>query len=725
MEAEMPGWNVENAAGSVGLGAVTLLNGTSFCISAASGDMIPSGTHGMFIHDTRFISEWKLVVNGQLVEPLSATTPDPNRASFVGRAHRSAREADAGLLIERERILSDGITETVLIHNYSQLVAECTVELVVDTDFADIFEVKENRLGRRWKQTRQYDGRYLILDGVWRRRHQRVAISFEQARSQGRNLVTQVAIPPHAEHEWHISMTPLSVAASLTQVGDKILIQEESLRRITQWRAAMPIADLGNDAVEKVIRCSQEDLGSLRIFHPDHPGRTVVAAGSPWFMALFGRDSLLAAFMSLLLDPSLALGTLKTLADYQGKEVNPDTEEEPGRILHEVRLGVSSGLILGGRGIYYGTADATPLFVIVLAELSRWGLEPDTVRSLLPAADRALAWIENFGDRDGDGFVEYQRSTDRGLVNQGWKDSWDGISFADGTLAEAPLALCEVQGYVYAAYIGRAAIALTYGDRETADRCTAQAAKIKEAFNERFWLPDRGYFALALDRDKKPVDALASNMGHCLWTGIVDDDKAAQVAEHLMSPQMFTGWGIRTLASSMGAYNPASYHNGSVWPHDSTIIASGLMRYGFSEEAQKVAYGLFEAADSFGGRLPELFCGLDRISHPVPVPYPSSCSPQAWAAAAPVQLIRILMSFHPALLWNELWIGPALPPRSHFHLDNVPFAGLARLSIDIDTDNNSVVVEGLPDHVKLHVARRPPLDELSRLTRRSPDRQDE
>lgn len=231
----------------------------------------------------------------------------------------------------------------------------------------------------------------------------------------------------------------------------------------------MPVADLGDDAVEKVIRRSQEDLGSLRIFNPNHPDRAVVAAGAPWFMALFGRDSLFAAYMSLLLDPSLALGTLRTLADYQGKEVTPLTEEEPGRILHEVRLGVGTGEALAGRGIYYGTADATPLFVAGLGELNRWGLESEAVQELLPAADRALAWMENYGDRDGDGFIEYQRYTDQGLLNQGWKDSWDGINFADGTLAESPIALCEVQAYAYSAYLGRALIALTNGDTDTAE----------------------------------------------------------------------------------------------------------------------------------------------------------------------------------------------------------------------------------------------------------------
>ncbi|WP_336885553.1 amylo-alpha-1,6-glucosidase [Arthrobacter sp. FW306-07-I] len=481
-----------------------------------------------------------------------------------------------------------------------------------------------------------------------------------------------------------------------------------------EWRKSMPTANLRNEAVERVIRRSQEDLGSLRIFNPHDPGRVVVAAGAPWFMALFGRDSLLASFMSLLLDPSLAKGTLLTLADHQGRKVDPESEEEPGRILHEVRLGAETGLALGGRGVYYGTVDATPLFVIVLAELSRWGLDDEAMRQLLPAADKALQWVEQYGDQDGDGFVEYQRKTEKGLRNQGWKDSGDGINFADGTLAEPPIALCEVQGYVYAAYIGRAILARAAGDSQTADACIAKALALKQAFNKQFWLADRGYFAIALDKDKKPVDALASNMAHCLWTGIIDDDKTAQVAEHLMSPDMFTGWGIRTLARTMGAYNPASYHNGSVWPHDNAIAVAGLMRHGFVKEAQKLAYSLLEAADHFSGRLPELFCGLDRSKYPAPVPYPAACSPQAWASAAPIQLIRTILRFDPGLPWGEVWLSPTLPsPGTYFHIENVPFSGRGRLSIHID--GGSVEVHGLPQEIRLRREPRPPLSELLNL----------
>ena len=290
---------------------------------------------------------------------------------------------------------------------------------------------------------------------------------------------------------------------------------------------------------------------------------------------------------------------------------------------------------LGGGSVYYGSIDSTPLFVMLLGELHLWGAEPADVAELLPAADRALDWIEQYGDRDGDGYVEYERATDRGLRNQGWKDSFDGVTFADGRIADTPIALAEVQGYAYAAYVARAEIAERAGDTGTAERWLDRAAALRVSFNRDFWLPEHGWFALGLDRDKRPIDSLASNIGHCLWTGIVDEDKAEPVAEHLLSPEMFTGWGVRTLASSMSAYNPMSYHNGSVWPHDNALIAAGLMRYGYVEHAQRIATGLLDAAARFGGRLPELFCGFDRTEFDAPVPYPTSCSPQAWAAASP------------------------------------------------------------------------------------------
>jgi glycogen debranching enzyme len=411
--------------------------------------------------------------------------------------------------------------------------------------------------------------------------------------------------------------------------------------------------------------------------------------------------------MALIVDPELALGVLQTLARFQGKDVDPRHEEEPGRILHEMRFGEAASLSLGGGRVYYGSVDATPLFVVLLGELRRWGVATEVVDQLLPHADRALRWIEHFGDRDGDGYVEYQRATDRGLVNQGWKDSWDGVRFASGEIAKAPIALCEVQGYVYSAYLARAYFATETGDRVTAEHYRAKAVALKAAFNRDFWLEDRQWYAMGLDHEKRPIDALASNMGHCLWSGIVDQDKAACVARHLLSPEMFSGWGIRTLATSMVGYNPISYHCGSVWPHDNAIAAAGLMRYGFVDEAQRVILAMLDAAVSQEGRLPELFSGLDRSEFPTVVSYPTSCSPQAWAAASPLLFLRTLLRLEPWVPHGRVWLAPVLPPViGRLKLERIPLAGGR---VGVDAADGVVDVTGLPPELDLVRAPRDPL----------------
>jgi len=366
--------------------------------------------------------------------------------------------------------------------------------------------------------------------------------------------------------------------------------------------------------------------------------------------------------MALIAEPELAQGVLETLARFQGEKVDDGTEEQPGRILHEMRFGGIEEMALGSGSIYYGSVDATPLFVMLLAELQRWWPDREVCESLLPYADRALSWITDYADLDGDGFVEYHRRSPSGLVNQGWKDSWDGVRFGDGRLAESPIALCEVQGYVYAAYRGRAELARAWGDEPRATAWDERADDLRERFDRAFWLPDRGCYAMALDATKQPVDAVASNMGHCLWTGIVRQERAAQVAAHLLSHELFTGFGVRTLSSAMTAYNPVSYHNGSVWPHDNAIVAAGLARYGFVSLAHRLIDAQLDVASMSDGRLPELFAGFDRHTLDVPAAYPASCSPQAWAAASPLLWLRTLLRLEPDASAGVVRLDPALLP---------------------------------------------------------------
>jgi glycogen debranching enzyme len=468
-------------------------------------------------------------------------------------------------------------------------------------------------------------------------------------------------------------------------------LAETAAGELRSWRERITALTATDPVLSDALAQGVEDIGALRMVDPGGvSGGAVVAAGAPWFMALFGRDSLITSWMTMVLDPTLASETLATLAEYQGQRVDVATEEQPGRILHEMRWGLTHADVEAVGDIYYGTVDATPLFVMILGELARWGGDPAQVQRLLPAADRALGWIEKYGDIDGDGFVEYRRSSPEGLVNQGWKDSWDGINFADGHLPKAPIALCEVQGYAYAAYRARAGLALQFGDAATAAQCQHKAETLKDAFNQVFWLPEKGYFAVGLDAEKKPIDALTSNLGHCLWTGIIDSDKVAPVVNHLLSSTMFSGWGLRTLSTEMGAYNPVSYHNGSVWPHDTAIAVAGLVRYGQRDAARSLLRGLVDASACFDGRLPELFCGFAREEFRTPVAYPSSCSPQAWASAVPFSLVTSLLGLTPDVPGHRLQLRPMLSPDD----GGLGLAGLslgrARVQIDSDSEHTSV-----------------------------------
>lgn len=702
----MAGWNADNTAGAAGQSAITLVEGSSFCISMPNGDISPHHPHGIFYQDTRVLSLWSLTIGKEPLEPLGAWTPAPYKGVYVGRAVAIGGRADTPLTVERSRVLGAGIVEKITIRNYATQATTCDLMLSVDADFADLFEVKEGRIQRQWEQVRRYENGAIHIESVWEGLRKTVSVLAPGSTATAEGLRFYLSIPAHGE--WSVQLTVVPdqrepATAPVLDASSSTLTAQE--RRQQSWAANIPALHIGNPSVERTVLRSYEDLGALRIVDPKHPDRMVVAAGAPWFMALFGRDSLLASFMILPIDASLALGTLQTLAERQGISVNVLTEEQPGRILHEVRLGVGTGLVLGGRSAYYGTADATPLFVTLLGEAARWGISDEDLAALLPHADRALDWIRDFGDRDGDGFVEYERLNDHGLINQGWKDSWDGINFADGSIAEAPIALCEVQGYVYSAYIARASLALDVGDPATAAEMTSRAELLKKKFNEAFWLPDRGYYAIALDRDKRPVDACASNMGHCLWSGIVDQDKAQLVVDRLLSPEMFSGWGVRTLATDMGAYNPVSYHNGSVWPHDNALIVAGLMRYGFVGEAQMLSSALMDAAEYTDNRLPELFCGFSRLDYPRPLPYPTACSPQAWASAAPLMLLRSLLRYEADVSRGGLWMDPEWPEAwGRLQASNAP-VGNARVTVDVS--GSSVTVDGLPEGMVFQRGIRP------------------
>jgi len=702
-------------------GLVTLLEGTTFCICETSGDLRPGSAQGLFVRDTRLISRLELSINGHAPQALAPQSREPFACTFLSRMPPMPGLADSTMLVARRRVLNDGMHEEITLRNMSAEPLPVSLRLGIGGDFADVFEVKE---GRAHDDSAGAEGMTVDIDGDSIKLNRQVGSALRGARITGARhndaelevsasqLTWHAVVPAHGAWSTSLRITPSLNGRDLTEFRrargqyDGAGPGEGPEQRLADWRRQTPLVLASDARLAAVFAASTEDLGSLRIFDPEHADRAVIAAGAPWFMTIFGRDSLITSWMVLPLDPSLALGTMRTLAGLQGTKVTPATEEEPGKILHEMRFGMQASLWLGGSSVYYGTVDATPLFVMLLGELRRWGLERRVVDELLPHADRALDWIVNYGDKDGDGFVEYGRSTELGLANQGWKDSFDGITFADGTMADPPIALAEVQGYVYAAYLAKSHFCIEREDVAGAEHWALRAQALKEEFNRAFWLPDKGYFALGLDGQKRQIDSLASNMGHCLWTGIVDAGKAASVARHLTGDDMFSGFGIRTLAKSNNAYNPMSYHNGSVWPHDNAICAAGLMRYGFVKEAQQVFAGILEAAEWFGGRLPELFCGFDRAEFPEPVSYPTSCSPQAWASATPFHLLRTLLRFDPSVPAGKLWCDPAIPTRFlPLHIESLHVAG-ARVSVDVREDGWSL--DGLGEILTLVRSGRDP-----------------
>lgn len=679
---------------------VTLMEGSTFCVSQTNGDILPHQADGLFVQDTRVLSRWQLRVDGHEIEPLSVLSAEPYECRFVGRIPARTGSIEPTVIVARHRMVGQGMREDIAIANYGHEPAGLDIALHADVDFADLFEVKERRAVRPLAVISAVDRNELNFRVAAVATDERgVRIGSVDGQAVPGALTFRVVVPAHGQ--WRTSVEVLPTVAGIelaaTYPLGRPLESTEPARRMRDWHDAMPTESVDNTVLAAALATSKRDLGALRIIDPAYPEDDVVAAGAPWFMALFGRDSLLTSWMMLPFAPDLALGTLRTLARLQGTRESPMTEEQPGRILHEVRLGADQSLALGGDRVYYGSIDATPLFVMLAGRAYRWGVPLSELAALKPAVDRAIAWITDHGDRDGDGFIEYMRGTDRGLLNQGWKDSSDSVVHSDGRGVQPPVALAEVQGYCYGAYLAAADLEEAIGNTERAEHLRGRASALRARFHESFWMPEEGFYALALDAHKEPVRVVTSNIGHCLWSGIVPEEVADQVVNRLLEPDMFTGFGIRTLSSQSLRYNPASYHNGSVWPHDTVLTAAGMARYGRRDAAVKVTTGLLDALEAFGGRLPELFCGFPRADAPVPIPYPTSCSPQAWAAATPFEMLRICMGMD------------ADVPRGAFKACAVPAVigrvrlhglSLGAIEVDIDANEKGAVVTGLLDGMR-------------------------
>jgi glycogen debranching enzyme len=638
----------------------------TFAVLNSKGDALPAvgGPEGLYYLDTRHLSHLQLKLNGRPPLLLSSSTSgdgavltcDLTNPDLMGDG-RYPIEKDQ-LHLRRSKFLRSGTCfERIAVQSYADRPLTLDLELFFAADFADLFEVRGERRQHRGMAHPPETGptavglAYTGLDG--RRRQTRLRFDPPPSRLGADRATYALDIAPGerkavlVEAHCHVDCDPDGPSDPPKAAFLRALWDDSRSRRGVLARIASVMTS--DTRFNEMVGRSVADLGILTTETPDGP---YPYAGIPWFSTVFGRDALITAWLTLWLDPALALGVLRHLAALQATKIDPAADAEPGKILHELRQGEMAELGEVPFRRYYGSIDSTPLFVALAgAWLDRTG-EAEVLRPLWPNIDAALRWIEIYGDRDGDGFVEYGRMTEEGLANQGWKDSWDSVSHADGSLAVGPLALCEVQSYAHAAFLAGARIARALGRvPRRAAVLEAQAAALRERFEAAFWCEELGTYALALDGKKRPCRVRASNAGHVLLGGIAAPSRAASVARQLLGGSFHSGWGIRTLATTEARYNPMSYHNGSVWPHDNALIGLGLAQYGHRAGAARVLEALTAAASHMElGRLPELFCGFPRRSGQAPTAYPVACSPQAWAAAAPIGLLGACLGldFDPA-----------------------------------------------------------------------------
>jgi glycogen debranching enzyme len=674
---------------------LVVTSGGLFACTRRDGDIGTGDVsgEGLYASDTRHLSKLTVTLGG-CAPVLLSSSDEAGYEAVVHATNPALADGDGAIVapqetlnVRRSLLVEDRLHVVIAIQSFHSSVVTTSLEVALAADFADMFEVRGAHLreqrGHMLRPAESSDGvvfGYLGEDEVLRetlvRSDPRPGWSID---SDGAVARWELSLAPRETRRMRLTIEPYAdgrrrsprsredAAATLQRSADA-------------WRRQCTAVDTDNDLWNRLLDASVRDLHLLSM--PAAGGR-IPAAGIPWYVAPFGRDSLLTCYQALLLNPAAARETLLVLAALQAQADEAWRDAEPGKIHHELRSGELASLRLIPHTPYYGTVDATPLFLMLAAAYHRWTGDTETLRALVPAMDAALGWIDDHGDRDGDGFIEYLRRSPGGLENQGWKDSHDSIVHADGSLARGPIALVEAQGYVYMAKLRIADVYETLGDAGRAAELRAQAASLRQAFEDAFWMPDEGTYALALDGDKRQVASVTSNPGHCLYCGIVDPARADSVAKRLMGPDMFSGWGIRTLSADSPAFNPMSYHNGSVWPHDNAIAAAGLKRYGHSGAACRVASALYDvAAATRDLRLPELFCGFARRAGSSVVPYPVACSPQAWATAAPFMLLQALLGIAADAGSNSLTVHqPVLPPglRS-VDLRDVRFGG-SRISL--------------------------------------------
>ncbi|MCP9484616.1 MAG: hypothetical protein MSC30_02040 [Gaiellaceae bacterium MAG52_C11] len=637
---------------------LTILEGSTFCISDEQGD-IGAAADGLFAADTRYLSRLVLTLGGKRPLLLTGRALVPAEASFVLRNPRLPGLGPDTLAILRHRTVADGLREHVEVRNLTAQSVAVTLELELGCDFADIFTVKRHDFGVNG------DGppAPAPANAVPELRAGGTELRFEDADASGAELQVVLSKPaavsggrlgyalelgPHERWSLELEVVPSAEGALGSPTGAAARLEagrQSAAASLAAWQSSVPTLTASWVDLDRSYRQAVRDIAALRMRVGDTG--ELIAAGMPWFMTVFGRDTLIASLQTLPLGEGLSRAGLLALAALQADADDPSIDAEPGKIVHEIRRGKAAQRWFAR---YYGTVDATPLFLVLLSEHWRWTRDDALVERLQPNALRALEWIDVHGDSDGDGFVEYERRAPQGIANQSWKDSHDSQLFHDGTQARGAIAAGEVQGYVYDAKLRLAELAReVWRDPTLATRLEAEAALLRERFDAAFWCERGGEhtYALALDGEKRPVNSLTSNIGHLLWSGIVLDERVDTIVAQLAGDSLWSGWGVRTMAADDAGYNPLAYHDGTVWPHDNSLIAWGLVRAGRHDEALRIVRAMLEAASYFDYQLPEVFAGFARSEVAHPIVYPTASRPQAWAAGTVVLLLRLLLGLEP------------------------------------------------------------------------------
>ncbi|PSB57002.1 glycogen debranching N-terminal domain-containing protein [Chamaesiphon polymorphus] len=668
---------------NVGPPVLTINQGNTFMVTQEDGQIMTEGEFGVFADDTRFVSYYGIFANGQPWTRLNSSTTSYSTARVYLTNPKIETEdstiPQGTLEMVLSRVAGDGIHEDIDITNHGLKPVKFNLEIALRSDFADIFEVKSHHYIRRghintsWNEENGELNTTYINRDFQRRFLYRVRNASSPARFANGRITFLVELA--ARESWHTCCyyilssdgaypeadTERSNTSMFPTECYEMAPEAEALHQ--QWFDNATQVTTAQEEVYRLYRQSVEDMGALRLYDPTLPSDTwVPAAGVPWFVTIFGRDSLIASLQCMLGRPNFALGTLKNLAQYQATEIDDWRDAQPGKMPHELRTGELAHFNRIPHTPYYGTADATPLYLILLHETWKWTGNMGLLHEYRDVALRCLDWIDRYGDLDGDGLQEFKASSPQGIYNQGWKDSGDAIVYPDGSQVKAPIALCELQGYVFDAWMRMAEVFIALGEPDRAIELKHKAKMLQAQFEEQFWCEELGFYAYALDADKQPVKSIVSNPGHCLWSGIVSPERAARVIDRLMADDLWSGWGIRTISADHLSFNPHSYHLGSIWAHDNGIIALGCKRYGSVDATAKIARGISEAASYFENyRLPEVYAGITQQKGAFPVQYAQANVPQAWAAGSIFHLLQAMLGLQADAPNGRLYIDPELP----------------------------------------------------------------